>query len=145
MASQRKPLSAFERAFAEARARGDKTFEFTTAGGKKGTYGTRLKNEDITNYEKNLAKKARARITSSDTQSQGDSFPTPAIYREENLGTVAGYGKSLTNTPDDIREREDFYERPSRLYTQSRTGGKIGRGCGAAMRGGGSVMRKGRK
>ena len=143
MASQRRSRSAFERAFSEARARGDKTFEFTTASGKRGTYGTRLSNEDTATYEKNLDKKAR--IRSSNIQSQEDSYSMPAISREEDLGVVAGYGRSPTNTQEDIREREDFYEKPSRLYTERKTGGKIGRGCGAAMRGGGAVMRKGRK
>jgi hypothetical protein len=143
MSSQRRSPSAFERAFAEARARGDKTFEFTTASGKKGTYGTRLKGEDTSKYEKNLAEKAR--IRSSNIQSQEDSYSMPAISREADLETVAGYGRSPTNTEVDIQERTDVYEKPSRLYAERKTGGKIGRGCGAAMRGGGAVMRKGRK
>jgi hypothetical protein len=142
MSSQRRSRSAFERAFAEARARGDKTFEFTTASGKKGTYGTRLKGEDTAKYEKALDEKSK--IRSSNVQSQEEPYSYPPVSKEQDLTVVAGYGRSPTNTEEDIQERTDFYEKPSRLYRK--TGGKIGRGCGAAMRGGGAVMSKrGRK
>ena len=123
MASQRKPLSEFERAFAEARARGDKTFEFTTASGKKGTYGTRLKGEDTAKYEKFLSSRTTPKDVSPMTDTQKAANLVEEMAREEKM------------KKDKMFEAEGSFK----------SGGKIGRGCGAAMRGGGAVMRKGRK
>jgi hypothetical protein len=123
MASQRRSPSAFERAFAEARARGDKTFEFTTAGGKKGTYGTRLKGEDTAKYERFLSSRTTPKDVSPMTDTQKAANLVEEMAREEKM------------------EKDKMFEAQGSF----KSGGKIGRGCGAAMRGGGAVMRKGRK
>lgn len=133
MASQRRSPSAFERAFAEARARGDKTFEFTTAGGKKGTYGTRLKGEDTAKYERFLSSRAAPKREEPLASETYDVSPMTDTQKAANL--VEEMAREERMKKDKMFESEGFYK----------AGGKIGRGCGAAMRGGGAVMRKGRK
>ena len=133
MASQRKPLSEFERAFAEARARGDKTFEFTTAGGKRGTYGTRLKGEDTAKYERFLSSRAAPKREEPLASETYDVSPMTDTQRTASL--VEEMAREEKMKKDKMFEAEGSFK----------SGGKIGRGCGAAMRGGGAVMRKGRK
>lgn len=133
MASQRRSPSAFERAFAEARARGDKTFEFTTAGGKKGTYGTRLKGEDTAKYERFLSSRAAPKREQPLASETYDVSPMTDTQKAANL--VEEMAREERMKKDKMFESEGSYK----------AGGKIGRGCGAAMRGGGAVMRKGRK
>jgi len=133
MASQRRSPSAFERAFAEARARGDKTFEFTTAGGKKGTYGTRLKGEDTAKYERFLSSRATPKREEPLASETYDASPITDTQKAANL--VEEMAREERMKKDKMFESEGSFK----------SGGKIGRGCGAAIRGGGAVMRKGRK
>ena len=133
MASQRRSLSAFERAFAEARARGDKTFEFTTAGGKKGTYGTRLKGEDTAKYERFLSSRAAPKREE------------PLASETYNASLITDTQKAANLVEEMAREEKMKKDKMFEAEGSFKSGGKIGRGCGAAMRGGGAVMRKGRK
>jgi len=133
MASQRKPRSEFERAFADARARGDRTFEFTTASGKRGTYNTRLKGEDTTKYEKFLSSRAAPKREKPLASETYDLSPITETQRAARL---------VEELTDEERMKKDKTFESTGNF---KSGGKIGRGCGAAMRGGGAVMRKGRK
>lgn len=79
-----------------------------------------------------VAKKVREKIKSDD-ESRRQSMDPNEMYK-------------AVLTPDEMDVLEEYTRSKSEkgAVTKKAMGGKVGRGCGAAMRGGGAVMRKGK-
>lgn len=79
-----------------------------------------------------VAKKIREK-TKSDDESRRQSMDPNEMYK-------------AVLTPDEMDVLEEYTRTKATKgsATKKAMGGKVGRGCGSAMRGGGAVMRKGR-